>query len=196
MTFIDTIPEDDAEGATADWYTADRERFGYLPNYTKVFGHRPAVYGAWKQLSGAIVGAMGPRRYELATLAAARVLRSSYCALAHGKILAEQFLGPETTRAVADGDAITVLDPVDAEIVRFATLVTRDAAAVTAKDVDRLRAVGLSDEDILDVTLAVAARCFFSTVLEALGVQPDPAFKALDPDLRAALTVGRPIAEA
>jgi alkylhydroperoxidase family enzyme len=138
---------------------------------------------------------MGPRRYELATLAAAKVLRSSCCALAHGTVLAE-LLGPEATRAVADGDAITALDPVDAEIVRFATLVTRDAAAVTAKDVDRLRAVGLSDEDILDVTLAVAARCFFSTVLEALGVQPDPAFQVLDPDLRAAVTVGRPIAEA
>ena len=81
------------------------------------------------------------------------------------------------------GDADTALDPVDAEIVRFATLVTRDAAGVTAKDVDRLRAVGLSDDDILDVTLAVAARCFFSTVLEALGVQPDPAYRALDPDL-------------
>ena len=196
MTFIETIPEDEAEGATADWYAADRERLGYVPNYAKVFGQRPAVYAAWKQLGGAIGGAMDPRRYELATLAAARVLRSSYCALAHGKILAEQFLGPETTRAVADGDADTVLDPVDAEIVRFATLVARDAAAVTAKDVDRLRAVGLSDEDILDVTLAVAARCFFSTVLEALGVQPDPAYQALDPDLRAALTVGRPIAEA
>jgi len=153
MTLHRHDPRGRRRGATADWYTADRERFGYLPNYTKVFGHRPAVY-------------------------------------------AEKFLGPETTRAVADGDAITVLDPVDAEIVRFATLVTRDAAAVTAKDVDRLRAVGLSDEDILDVTLAVAARCFFSTVLEALGVQPDPAFQALDPDLRAALTVGRPIAEA
>ena len=196
MTFIDTIPEDDAEGATAHWYAADRERLGYLPNYTKVFGQRPAAYAAWKQLGGAIGGAMDQRRYELATLAAARVLRSSYCALAHGKVLAEQFLGPETTRAVADGDAVTVLDPVDAEIVRFATLVTRDAAAVTPKDVDRLRAVGLSDEDILDVTLAAAARCFFSTVLEALGVQPDPAYQALDPDLRAALTVGRPIAEA
>jgi uncharacterized peroxidase-related enzyme len=196
VTFIETIPEDDAEGAAADWYAADRERLGYLPNYTKVFGQRPAVYAAWKQLGGAIGGAMDPRRYELATLAAAKVLRSSYCALAHGKVLAEQFLGPETTRAVADGDAVTVLDPVDAEIVRFATLVTRDAAAVTPKDVDRLRAVGLSDEDILDVTLAAAARCFFSTVLEALGVQPDPAYQALDPDLRAALTVGRPIAEA
>jgi uncharacterized peroxidase-related enzyme len=195
MTFIETIPEDEAEGATAQWYAADRERLGYLPNYTKVFGERPAVYAAWKQLGGAIGGAMDKRRYELATLAAAKVLRSSYCALAHGTVLAE-LLGPEATRAVADGDADTALDPVDAEIVRFATLVARDAAAVTAKDVDRLRAVGLSDEDILDVTLAVAARCFFSTVLEALGVQPDPAYQALDPDLRAALTVGRPIAEA
>jgi uncharacterized peroxidase-related enzyme len=195
MTFIETIPEDEAEGATAHWYAADRERLGYLPNYTKVFGQRPAVYAAWKQLGGAIGGAMDKRRYELATLAAAKVLRSSYCALAHGTVLAE-LLGPEATRAVADGDADTALDPVDAEIVRFATLVARDAAAVTAKDVDRLRAVGLSDEDILDVTLAVAARCFFSTVLEALGVQPDPAYQALDPDLRAALTVGRPIAEA
>jgi uncharacterized peroxidase-related enzyme len=195
MTFIETIPEDEAEGATAHWYAADRERLGYLPNYTKVFGERPAVYAAWKQLGGAIGGAMDKRRYELATLAAAKVLRSSYCALAHGTVLAE-LLGPEATRAVADGDADTALDPVDAEIVRFATLVARDAAAVTAKDVDRLRAVGLSDEDILDVTLAVAARCFFSTVLEALGVQPDPAYQALDPDLRAAVTVGRPIAEA
>ena len=195
MTFIETIPEDEAEGATAHWDAADRERLGYVPNYAKVFGQRPAVYAAWKQLGGAIGGAMDKRRYELATLAAARVLRSSYCALAHGKILAE-LLDPEATRAVADGEADTALDPVDAEIVRFATLVTRDAAAVTAKDVDRLRAVGLSDEDILDVTLAAAARCFFSTVLEALGVQPDPAYQALDPDLRAALTVGRPIAEA
>ena len=196
MTFIETVGEDDAEGATADWYAADRERLGYLPNYAKVFGRRPAVYGAWKQLGGAVSGAMDPRRYELATVAAARVLRSSYCSLAHGQVLAEQFLGPDKTRALAEGDADTALDPADAEIVRFATLVARDAAAVTAKDVDRLRAIGLSDEDILDVVLAVAARCFFSTVLEALGVQPDPAYHALDPDLRASLTVGRPIAEA
>jgi hypothetical protein len=34
---------------------------------------------------------MDLRRYELATLAAAMRLRSSYCALAHGKELAERF---------------------------------------------------------------------------------------------------------
>ena len=194
MAFIEPIPEEDAEGATAEMYAADLDEDGYVANSTKAFGQRPAVFAAWRQLGGTIGGSMDRRRYELATVAAARVLRSSYCSLAHGKVLAEQFLGPERTISLATG-AVDALDPLDAEIVRFATLVTREPASVTASDIERLRALGLSDEEILDVVLAVAARCFFSTVLEALGVQADPAYRALDPELRAALTVGRPIQE-
>jgi hypothetical protein len=40
---------------------------------------------------------MDLRRYELATVAAARRLRSSYCTLAHGPvlILIDKFLEPE-----------------------------------------------------------------------------------------------------
>jgi uncharacterized peroxidase-related enzyme len=194
MAFIEPIPEEDAEGATAEMYAADLDEDGYVANSTKAFGHRPAVFAAWRQLGSTIGGSMDRRRYELATVAAARVLRSSYCSLAHGKVLAEQFLGAERTIALATG-AVDALDPLDAEIVRFATLVTREPASVTASDMERLRALGLSDEEILDVVLAAAARCFFSTVLEALGVQADPAYRALDPELRAALTVGRPIQE-
>ena len=194
MAFIEPIPEEDAEGATAEMYAADLDEDGYVANSTKAFGQRPAVFAAWRQLGSTIGGSMDRRRYELATVAAARVLRSSYCSLAHGKVLAEQFLGAERTIALAAG-AVDALDPLDAEIVRFATLVTREPASVTASDMERLRALGLSDEEILDVVLAAAARCFFSTVLEALGVQADPAYRALDPALRAALTVGRPIQE-
>jgi len=194
MAFIEPIPEEDAEGATAEMYAADLDEDGYVANSTKAFGHRPAVFAAWRQLGSTIGGSMDRRRYELATVAAARVLRSSYCSLAHGKVLAEQFLGAERTIALATG-TVDALDPLDAEIVRFATLVTREPASVTASDMEVLRALGLSDEEILDVVLAAAARCFFSTVLEALGLQADAAFRALDPELRDALTVGRPIAE-
>jgi hypothetical protein len=46
------------------------------------------------------------------------------------------------------------------------------------------------------VALAAAARCFFSTVLDATGTEPDAAYRTeLEPDLRRALTVGRPIAD-
>jgi hypothetical protein len=47
---------------------------------------------------------------------------------------------------------------------------------------------------VLDVVLATAARCFFSTVLDATGTLPDAALRdRLDPALRDLLVVGRPI---
>ena len=46
----------------------------------------------------------------------------------------------------------------------------------------------------MDVVLAAAARCFFSTTLDALGVQPDASYLELDAELRDVLVVGRPIA--
>ena len=90
MTFIETVPEGEATGALAEMYETDRQAFGHLPNFTQAFSHRPDVYAAWRQLNGAIKANMDLRRYELATVAAARRLRSSYCALAHGSVLARQ----------------------------------------------------------------------------------------------------------
>jgi uncharacterized peroxidase-related enzyme len=134
------------------------------------------------------------RRYELATVAAAARLRSSYCALAHGSILAEQFLEPATVRAVVADHRAAGLEAVDVAVMDLAAKVAEDATTVTQADVDRLRSLGLSDTEILDVVLAAAARCFFSKVLDGLGAQADERYGALEPSLRDALTVGRPIA--
>ena len=79
--------------------------------------------------------------------------------------------------------------------MELAEKVVDDATSVTQADVDRLRALGLSDAEIVDVVLAAAARCFFSKTLDALGVAPDAAYADLPPEFREALTVGRPIEE-
>jgi uncharacterized peroxidase-related enzyme len=196
MTFIETVPEDDAAGATAQMYATDREALGFLPNFTRAFSARPAVYAAWRQLNGAIKSGMDLRRYELATVAAARRLRSSYCTLAHGSVLADDFLGADGARAVVSDHRAAGLDETDVAIMDFAEQVAGDASSVGQDDIDRLRSLGLSDADILDVALAAAARCFFSKTLDALGVQPDAKYAELDPALRETLTVGRAIAAA
>jgi uncharacterized peroxidase-related enzyme len=195
MPFIETVPEDAAAGATAAMYEADCEVFGYLPNFTRLFSQRPDVYAAWRQLNGAVKASMDLRRYELATTSAASRLRSSYCTLAHGSILLDKFADPDTVRAVVDHDT-TALDPVDAAVVELADKVATDATAVTEADADRLRSLGLSDAEILDVVLAAAVRCFFSKVLDGLGAQADARYAQLDPEMREVLTVGRPIAAA
>jgi uncharacterized peroxidase-related enzyme len=163
-------------------------------NHERAFAERPEVYAAWQQLNGSIKAGMDLRRYELATLAAARRLRSSYCCLAHGSVLIEQF--DEPVREIALDHRAAGLDEVDVAVMDLAERVVDDATSIGDDDLQRLRDLGLSDTDIMDVVLAAAARCFFSKTLDALGVRPDASYRDLDPELLDVLVVGRPIADA
>ena len=161
-------------------------------NYERAFEPRPDVYAAWVQLNTAIKSNMDLRRYELATLAAARKLRSTYCALAHGRVLLERF--DEPVRAIALDRETAGLDEVDGAVMDLAERVVDDATSITDADLERLRTLGLSEAEILDIVLAAAARCFFSKTLDALDVRADAAFRDLDAEIRDVLVVGRPIA--
>jgi uncharacterized peroxidase-related enzyme len=165
-----------------------------VPNSTAAWATRPGILEGWQRLSAAIRESMDLRRYELATLAAARRLRSSYCMLAHGGILAEKFFAPDDVRRLAVDHHAAGLEPVDVAVMDLAEKVADDATSVTRADVDRLRELGLDDGEIVSVVAAAAARCFFSKSLDALGVQPDASYASVEPELREALVVGRPIA--
>ncbi len=195
MTFIETVAEGDASAELTQMYETDQEVFGHLPNLTRAFSHRPDVYAAWRQLNGAIKANMDLRRYELATVAAARRLRSTYCTLAHGSVLMDQFVAPDELVAIVADHHDAGLDPVDVAVMDLADKVAQDATAVTQADVDALRSHGLSDAEVFDVIVAAAARCFFSKVLDGVGAQADAKYAELDPSLRGTLTVGRPIAD-
>ena len=160
-------------------------------NYERAFETRPEVYAAWVQLNSAIKAGMDLRRYELATLAAARKLRSSYCCLAHGTVLAERF-GEPVAQIAADHRAAGLTE-VDVAVMDLAERVAEDATSITESDLQRLRDLGLSQQDIMDVVLAAAARCFFSKTLDGLGVLADASYSELAPALREVLVVGQPI---
>jgi uncharacterized peroxidase-related enzyme len=193
--FIAPPENADGEGDLARWYSLQRQLWGYLPNYAPIFAGRPEVGLAWAQLSSTIRAGMDRRRYELATVAAARALGSTYCLAAHSKFLRDDCGDEATMRAVAGDPTGAALDPVDRAVVGFATAVATDPTGVSPEHVQRLRDVGLTDGEVADLIFAVAARCFFATVLDAAGAEPDRQLaETLDPDVRDRLTVGRPFA--
>lgn len=195
MSYLNLPDEAQASADAARQIAADRARHGYVPNYTRLFALRPAVYDAWSALNGAVKAGMDHRRYELVTLAAARRLRSSYCSLAHGALLRDLYLGTAALSRVAADHHDAGLDPVDVAVMDFAEKVAGDPAAITAADIDTLRCHGLNDTEIFDITLTVAARCFFSTAIDAVGTEPDAEYRStLPPELLQLLTVGRAIA--
>ncbi len=78
MTFIKTIPIDQAAGLAAEQYTDNQAKIGYVPNYVQALSLHPEVYAAWTQLIGAVRSKMRLRQYELLTFAAAQALECSY----------------------------------------------------------------------------------------------------------------------
>src|SRR6187431_1181085 len=138
MAFIATIPAGAARDAVQRMYLRQQAAWGYLPNYAKVFCHRPQVMARWGQLLAEIKRPMDKRRFELATFAAAHELRNSACTLAHGKALRE-FFSDEQIASIAEERLDGVLDVADQAIVGFARQVARDASRVTARDVAALK---------------------------------------------------------
>jgi uncharacterized peroxidase-related enzyme len=192
MSFIQTTSAEQATGPVLEMYRRQQSKFGYVPNYAKVFGHRPELMKLWADLLAGIRRHIEPRRFELVTLAAAHALRSSYCSLAHGTKLTEYFSPEEVCAIVADADP-GPLSAADRAIVGYARKVALDAASVTAEDVTALQDQGLSDAEIFDIAVTAAGRAFLTKVVDGLGAAPDAPLRQLDAVLRESLTVGRDI---
>jgi alkylhydroperoxidase family enzyme len=160
-------------------------------NFERAFADRPDVYAAWRQLLTAIKANMDQRRYELATFAAAQRLRSTYCSIMHGNVLRDE-LGEDILAIVNDRER--TLDAVDLAVMDLAERVVVDATSIEEDDLQRLRDLGLTDAEIMDVVLSAAARCFLAKTIDGVGVRADAEFQELAPELQAAFVVGRPIA--
>lgn len=195
MSFIHTTPPHAARDAVAQMYRRQQAAWGYVPNYAKVFGQRPEVLARWGQLLAEIRRPLDRRRFELVTFVAAHRLGNSACTLAHGSALRGLFTDEQIV-AIAEGRAEGILTPAEQALLDFARQVAADASRVTDRDIAGLRALGWSDADIFDVAAAAAGRAFFTKLLDAMGVLADSSFLALEPPLRQALTVGRPIDDA
>ena len=181
--------------ADADDGADHHRRLGAVtPNFDRAFDERPQVQAAWLALNRSIKESMDLRRYELATLAAAQRLRSSYCCLAHGKVLIDSF--GEPVREIALDRRGAGLDEVDIAVMDLAEQVVDDATAIGDQHLARLRELGLPEPEIRGVVLAAAARCFFSKTLDALDIRADASYSELDPALLDVLVVGRPISTA
>lgn len=194
MSFINTIAAPDARGPVLEMYRRQEDHWGFVPNYATVFCHRPEVMARWGRLLAEIRRPVDDRRFELVTLAVALELRHSACSLAHGQALAD-IIGADDVAALARGQWPKSLTNTERAIFEYAQRIARDAAQISSRDVESLKAEhGLTDADIFDIAAIASARAFFTKLLDALGCAPESSFMQIESELRHALTVGRSIA--
>lgn len=192
MSFIHTIPPEQATGDVLEMYRRQQNAYGYLPNYAKVYCYRPDVMKAWAELQAVIRRHIDRKTFELVTLAAARAIDNSYCCLAHGKVL-QNYYSVDELRAILTNDPCAPVSSAERAMMGLAEKVARNSSAVSREEIAELQALGVSDEAVFDIVAVAAARCFFGKIGDALGVEPDAPYAELDNGLKALLVVGRAI---
>ncbi|HEX3748928.1 MAG TPA: hypothetical protein VHW06_00065 [Streptosporangiaceae bacterium] len=168
---------------------------GYVWNVTRLWAHQPDTVNSLFELMSQAFRPSGLsfRQRGILVVAAASTLGDSYCSLAWGGKL-----GQASEAAVAAGvldGSDTGLTDQEKAMAAWARQVARDPNATTPADVQALRDAGLDDGQIFAITAFVALRLAFSTINDSLGAQPDaPLARSLPPEVRAAVTFGRPVA--
>lgn len=180
-------PIEGAEGHVAQMYERDLASDGFVFSHTQAMAINPEAHAAFEALVRTVVPSIGVRTYELATLGAARGIPSPHCLLAHGrKTLHAGAMDEAQLERVARDYTDAGLSNADVAVMRFAERLSTDAASMTDADTQELRDHGFSDRQIVDITLAAAARNYFSRALQALAV-PVEDVSGLSPELTAAL---------
>lgn len=190
------IPKPPDSEATSKICQASLDSHGYVMNLTQAWAWRPDVFDAFAALRSQLTNNSTLSKRELAVLvcATAAELGDSYCALAWGKTLSD-CSDPASAAAIIRAEATDDLTPRDRALSSWARKVAGDPNATTQDDVAQLREAGLTDREIAEATFFVAFRIAFSTVNDALGVQPDWQLRVAAPqEVSSAVDFGRPTA--
>ena len=165
----------------------DLADLGFVTQATALWMHDPGAMTALFELivpTGRAAGLSVPER-GIATIVGTALAGDTYCPLAWGDKLAKAAT-PEIAASVLLGSD-DLLDDRGRAVAEWTRIVGGAPTSATPADVDRLRAVGFDNAEILRLTLFIALRIAFSTTNGALGARPEEEYvEHVDPAMRAA----------
>jgi len=173
MSWIEEIEVSEADGKLAEMYAQLLKQRGKISNILKVHSLNPDALENHLDLYMTLMfGKSGLSRLEREAIAV--VVSASndceYCISHHAESLRQYLDDEETLKLLMTADGLETLEPRLSNIVRHAEKLTDVPGAMTEVDLGELRAVGLSDKDILDLTMIVAYFNFVNRIAVGLGV--------------------------
>jgi len=177
--WINYIDEDAAEGPLAELYEQARKTSpnGKVPDNIKVLSLRPRVAQAKEQMRRALIGpasSLGAKRADMISVAVSGMNNCHFCGAAHAGSLVRR--GEQTQdEAIALYANWRSLDlpPEEVAMLEYAEKLNFHPSGTTEADLQTLRDVGFSDENITDIVTLIAYRNFVNRLHDGLGLGLD-----------------------
>ncbi|MCH9694969.1 MAG: peroxidase-related enzyme [Gammaproteobacteria bacterium] len=173
MSWITEVEVSEAEGKLAENYAALIKQRGKVSNILKVHSLNPDAMENHLDLYMTIMfGKSGLSRAEREAIAVVVSANNdcAYCVNHHAEALRRYVKDEDVLAVLMAADGLETLEPRLSNIVRHAEKLTTAPGAMTESDLGELRTVGLSDGDILDLSLIVGYFNFVNRIAMGLGV--------------------------
>jgi len=174
------VPTADLPEELRERYAAVEERSGFLPNVFGALAWRPAEAAAFFAYHDALMDKETPglskADRELIVVATSAANDCLYCVVAHGAIARIRARDPYLADQVAvDWRKAPLPDRMHA-VLEVAVRLAVEPAAVTAGDLHRLRAHGLTEDDVWDVGGIVALFALSNRLAHWAAIPPNEEF--------------------
>ena len=175
MVWISTVPPADASGRLKEAYDWQASRLGQPTEFTQlgsldaeIVHARLILYRATENVPSKLT----PRQRELISYLTSSLNATPHCAALSRTQLRRA--GEHDLIEILDRRDYDRLDPVEAALARYVHKVTLAPGDVTEADIEGLRAVGLSDLEILDANNHTAHLNYTNRVANGLGLLSEP----------------------
>lgn len=149
-----------------------KQHIGTLPSAYAVFAASPEVLNTLMPFHQTVMegtDSLDAKIRQAIALTVSAVNECRYCIAAHRGGMKQAGATDDEVEAVHE---MRVEEPRLAAILELAEQTTRDANDVPPDLLERLRGLGLTDRDLVDVVTVAAHFNFFNRALDALGVSP------------------------
>lgn len=158
MTRIPAINPDQATGQAQRLLHGVESKLGFAPNIMRTMANSPAVLQGYLEFSNALSkGNLSPKFREQVALAVSEVNDCQYCLAAHSAIGRSVGLSEE---AIGDSRRGESPDTKEATVLAFTRNVVENRGWVSDDDVAKLRKVGLSQSDIVELIANISLTLF------------------------------------
>jgi uncharacterized peroxidase-related enzyme len=159
-----------------------RQRVGFVPNVFRVYSFRPERLSAWfghyKQLHEPTENLNAAER-EMIAVAVSMANGCLYCLVAHGAALREALGDPILADRITLDYQRAGLNAKHTAILDFAVKLTTTPLDCLECDLQRLRSLGLTDQEVWDVIEIAAMYNFTNRMSQATGMLPNREYHAM-----------------
>ena len=157
-------------------YLLLKDSHGFIPNFFRAQAAWPDVAEAEAYTVSKILmpeDVLSRLQKECILLAVSAANLNSYCVAAHCNLLRGMGLSPEEGDQVAVDHHEANLTEADKALVDFTLKINNRPGKVCSKDIDCLRSLGFSEEQVLESAAVTALNNFANTHQMGLGIVPD-----------------------